>query len=240
MGSLIGDLSIAKALRSAFNLVEQKGGPETLATGEVQPVVDVLQAKLNANAPAPVPATPNAGLGQRGAFLYQRDISTLISGGADIVGTGVFGVGPTLATQINGVQAGYRFDGLELAIFLNAAGATAMNGKQLGLRVAMFGGGDPGNLDFDLIRLEAWDIVRTGKFNHYWTLFGWSNPDSGSTPNYGASTWEGGFQAGGFANDVTLYAEIKTIDGSAFPAGSTLLVSGCHRVSSNGSIPIKL
>lgn len=250
MGSLIGDLSIARALRNAFGLVEQKGGPEKLATDEVQPVVDVIRLQNNIAAPPPPPATPNSGIGTRLGFSTQ-----LIGDGVNaqfninIIGANYNSAlftgpqWPTNFTPPGGVLTNYRYviDALEIGV---TAGVANLDGKTWRLRLFAEDGGDP-TTNCAYIHMKQW-----ARFN----------PDAQGRNVFlalGGSSIAGGFEGAGYAvgpwasswtgvhlcdnpggSSMGLYCIVDTLEGTVLPAGVTLTLNVLARRGENGGLPI--
>jgi hypothetical protein len=198
VGALINAPLLRKAAAAFLGIMEQKQFPEQVNTDEIQIVCSI-----------PLPGFGPAPLTQLDGSFFSPNIA-----GAN--GETIYAVSNNVLLINNVILPAAGFDCLvdDISVFvtLNAAGAIAMNGKNITLSVFKVTTNGAINV-YSFYDEAAWKIT-TGKTGYVWTLRGWGDINQSSKTNHTGRPIL--VPAGRY-----LAVSINVTDGSLWAAGST-------------------
>lgn len=221
MKSEIGNRSLLHKLGDFLQIIDQKISPSHLDVDDIKAVVSIADLSR---------ATPTAG---RMMYLDQGTIS--IAAAASNTLRLIMPGGAIYPTLDYGYA--YRICTLFTQITLNAAGAIALNGKQIRWRPFFSQAlGDPGT---DIPICEFSYQAFTGQLTYNFALRGYCQ----AAVQEGVSTWEGalaynsGLTDGSTDSNFGLQLLVEVEDGTVFPALSTIRNTMSAWQSSNQIVP---
>lgn len=229
MEGRIQNRTLLQKVADILNIEGTKRFPAVLDLNDVKAVYDISQAQVT--------ASPGGGEGE---YVYMPgETVSLFSLGSKEYEL----IWPSVQSPDNSfaLESGfaYRVESLHAELFMTTAGAAAMAGVQLCLRLKIQAYGSDGAHIYYPVFLNPWVTIAAGRNDYSWALHGWAN--SAAIPA-SSHTWPGRFSPTLLdgTDPTTLCLELVIIGtGGPFPVDCTFKAKMIARRSTNGIVPIE-